>query len=178
MAGYHNNPVASAEAFTADGWLRTGDKGALDADGYLSITGRIKEIFKTSGGKYVAPNQIEAKFKAICPYASQFVVFGAERNFAIALVTLDPDAIATWAEENGLSGSSYSDIVASAQAQRMIGGFVEQLNGQLNRWETIKKWEILDHDLSIESGELTPSLKVKRSVVEKNNADKIESFYA
>ncbi len=158
--------------------MRTGDKGAIDADGYLSITGRIKEIFKTSGGKYIAPNQIEAKFKAVCPYASQFVVFGAERNFAVALITLDPDAIAGWAEENGLGGSSYGDIVAAPQTHAMVSEFVEQLNGQLNRWESIKKWEILDHDLSIESGELTPSLKVKRAIVEKNNAATIESFYA
>lgn len=178
MAGYHNNPQASAEAFTEDGWLRTGDKGSIDADGFLSITGRIKEIFKTSGGKYIAPNQIEAKFKALCPYASQFVVFGAERNFAVALVTLDPDAILGWAAENGLGGASYGDIVNSAAARDMVAGYVGQLNEQLNRWETIKRWEILDHDLSIESGELTPSLKVKRTVVEKNHAGMIDGFYA
>ena len=79
---------------TEDGWLRTGDKGALDSEGFLTITGRIKELFKTSGGKYIAPPAIEAKFKAVCPYASQFMVFGNERNYCVALVTLDPDAIA------------------------------------------------------------------------------------
>ncbi|UDY24821.1 AMP-dependent synthetase/ligase [Nocardioides sp. Kera G14] len=178
MAGYHNNEAATADTFTADGWLRTGDKGSLDADGYLTITGRLKEIFKTSGGKYIAPNQIEAKFKALCPYASQFVVFGAERNFAVALVTLDPDAIEGWAAEKGLAGASYADIVSSAAAREMVGGYVAQLNEQLNRWETIKKWEILDHDLSIESGELTPSLKVKRAVVERNNDATIAGFYS
>ena len=92
MAGYHNRDEATAEAMTDDGWLRTGDKGELDADGFLRITGRIKELFKTSGGKYIAPPAIEAKFKAICPYVSQFMVFGAERNFVVALITLDPDA--------------------------------------------------------------------------------------
>ncbi|QYJ04645.1 AMP-dependent synthetase/ligase [Nocardioides panacisoli] len=177
MAGYHNLPDKTAETFTDDGWLRTGDKGSLDADGFLTITGRIKELFKTSGGKYVAPPAIEAKFKAICPYVSQFMVFGSERNFVSALITLDPDAMATWAEENGMAGKDYTEIVQSEQVRSMIGDYVDQLNTQLNRWETVKKWEILDHDLTIESGELTPSMKVKRTVVEQNNADLIDSFY-
>ena len=94
MDGYHNLPEETAKSLTDDGWLRTGDKGELDADGFLRITGRIKELFKTSGGKYIAPPAIESKFKAICPYASQFVVFGNERNFVVALITLDPDALA------------------------------------------------------------------------------------
>lgn len=177
MAGYHNLPDATSDAFTEDGWLRTGDKGELDADGYLRITGRIKELFKTSGGKYIAPPAIEAKFKAICPYVSQFMVFGAERNFVVALITLDPDAIAGWAQENGMPGASYTEIVRSEKVRAMIGDYVEELNSHLNRWETIKKWELLDHDLTIESGELTPSLKVKRAVVEKNNSELIDSFY-
>ncbi len=177
MAGYHNRDEATAEAMTEDGWLRTGDKGALDADGFLRITGRIKELFKTSGGKYIAPPAIEAKFKAICPYVSQFMVFGAERNFVVALVTLDPDAVTGWAAENDMAGASYTDIVRSEKVKAMIGDYVDELNSLLNRWETIKKWELLDHDLTIESGELTPSLKVKRAVVETNNKDLIDSFY-
>ena len=178
MAGYHNLPDKTAEAFTEDGWLRTGDKGEIDADGFLTITGRIKELFKTSGGKYIAPPAIESKFKALCPYASQFMVFGSERNFVVALVTLDPDAMAGWAEENGMSGKSYTDIVRSQQVKDMVAGYVEELNAKLNRWETIKKWEILDHDLTIESGELTPSMKVKRSIVEDNNKQLIDSLYS
>ena len=178
MAGYHNLPDKTAETLTEDGWLRTGDKGEIDADGFLTITGRIKELFKTSGGKYVAPPAIESKFKALCPYASQFMVFGAERNFVVALITLDPDAMAGWAEENGMAGKSYTEVVQSQAVKDMVAGYVEQLNAKLNRWETIKKWEILDHDLSIESGELTPSMKVKRAVVEGNNKDLIDSFYS
>jgi long-chain acyl-CoA synthetase len=178
MEGYHNNPDETAKALDADGWLHTGDKGSIDADGFLTITGRIKELFKTSGGKYVAPPAIEAKFKAVCPYASQFMVFGEERNYCVALITLDPDAMAGWAEENGMSGKSYEEIVKSDAVKTMVTGYVETLNGQLNRWETIKKWEILDHDLSVESGELTPSMKVKRSVVQANNEDKIDALYA
>ena len=178
MDGYHNLPEETAKTLTEDGWLRTGDKGSLDDEGYLTITGRIKELFKTSGGKYIAPPAIESKFKAICPYASQFVVFGDERNFCVALITLDPDAMAGWAEENGMAGASYSDIVSSDAVLAMVGGYVEELNSRLNRWETIKKWELLDHDLSVESGELTPSMKVKRNVVEGNYKEKIDAFYA
>jgi long-chain acyl-CoA synthetase len=177
MEGYHNLPDETAKSLTSDGWLRTGDKGELDADGFLRITGRIKELFKTSGGKYIAPPAIESKFKAICPYASQFVVFGNERNFVVALVTLDPDALGDWAKENGVSGS-YADIVKSDACQKMVQGYVEELNRRLNRWETIKKWELLDHDLSVESGELTPSMKVKRNVVEQNYAGVIDGFYS
>jgi long-chain acyl-CoA synthetase len=178
MDGYHNLPEETAKTLTADGWLRTGDKGSLDADGFLTITGRIKDLFKTSGGKYIAPSAIESKFKAICPYVSQFMVFGNDRNFVVALVTLDPDAMEGWAAENGLAGKSYSEIVTSDKAHEMVAGYVEELNGRLNRWETIKKWEILDHDLTIESGELTPSMKVKRNVVEGNNKERIASFYS
>jgi long-chain acyl-CoA synthetase len=177
MAGYHNLPDETAQTLTEDGWLRTGDKGHIDEQGFLTITGRIKDLFKTSGGKYIAPSAIESKFKAVCPYASQFVVFGNDRNFVVALITLDPDAMATWAEENGMAGASYEEVVASDKVREMIGGYVDELNAQLNRWETIKKWEILDHDLAIETGELTPSMKVKRNVVEERNKDRIDAFY-
>ena len=177
MQGYWNLPEETADSIDSDGWLHTGDKGSVDEDGYLTITGRIKELFKTSGGKYVAPPAIEAKFKAICPYASQFMVFGDERPYCVALVTLDPDAIAGWAEENGVEGD-YTAIVNSDKCREMVAGYVEDLNSQLNRWETVKKWEILDHDLSVESGELTPSMKVKRNVVESNYKEKLDAFYS
>ncbi len=178
MDGYHNLPEETAKSLTDDGWLRTGDKGSIDADGFLTITGRIKDLFKTSGGKYIAPSAIESKFKAICPYASQFMVFGNERNYCVALVTLDPDAMDGWAEENGMTGASYPDIVTSDQVRSMVADYVDELNTRLNRWETIKRWDLLDHDLSVESGELTPSMKVKRNVVETNYQDRIDALYS
>jgi long-chain acyl-CoA synthetase len=178
MEGYHNLPEETAKALTEDGWLHTGDKGSIDADGFLTITGRIKDLFKTSGGKYIAPSAIESKFKALCPYASQFVVFGDEKNFVVALITLDEDAMAGWASENGMAGKAYAQIVGSDQVKAMVGDYVGQLNEKLNRWETIKKWELLDHDLSVESGELTPSMKVKRNIVEANNKARIDAFYS
>jgi long-chain acyl-CoA synthetase len=178
MDGYHNLPEETAKTLTEDGWLRTGDKGSLDEEGFLTITGRIKELFKTSGGKYIAPPAIEAKFKAVCPYASQFLVFGSERNYCVALVTLDPDAIAGWAESNGLGGKSYAEIVADGRTREMVQGYVDTLNEQLNRWETVKKFELLDHDLSVESGELTPSMKVRRNVVATNYSGAIDQLYS
>lgn len=178
MDGYHNMPEETAASLTDDGWLRTGDKGSVDAEGYLTITGRIKDLFKTSGGKYIAPSAIESKFKAVCPYASQFLVFGNDRNYCIALITLDPDAMEGWAAENGMAGASYTEIVRSDKVREMVGQYVDELNSKLNRWETIKKWELLDHDLTVESGELTPSMKVKRNVVEENYKDAIDALYA
>ncbi|OBH00434.1 AMP-dependent synthetase [Mycobacterium sp. E136] len=178
MDGYHNLPDKTAESMTEDGWLRTGDRGQLDDDGFLTITGRIKELFKTSGGKYVAPPAIEGRFMALCPYASHILVFGESRKFCVALITLDPDELSGWAKQHGLGDRSYEDLVQSDDVRDMIGGYVDELNSQLNRWETIKKWELLDHELSVEGGELTPSLKVKRSVVEEKNQELLDSFYS
>ena len=178
MEGYHNLPEQTAETLTNDGWLHTGDIGELDEDGYLRITDRKKDLFKTSGGKYVAPSAIESQFKAICPYASQFLVVGNERNYCVALVTLDPDQIADWAKHNGMEGAPYTEVVRSPEVQEMVAGYVEELNSRLNRWETIKKHTILDHDLTVEDGELTPSMKVKRKVVEQKNQELIDAMYA
>ncbi|HZJ06060.1 MAG TPA: long-chain fatty acid--CoA ligase [Nocardioidaceae bacterium] len=176
MDGYHNLPDQTSETLSGE-WLHTGDIGEVDSDGFLKITDRKKDLFKTSGGKYIAPSSIESQFKAVCPYASQFLVHGLDRNFCIALVTLDPDAMAEWATHNDMAGSSYSEIVSSQQVKAMVGEYIDELNGRLNRWETIKKWILLDHDLTVESGELTPSMKVKRKVVEENYKDEINALY-
>ena len=178
MAGYHHLEKATAEALSADGWLFTGDQGSIDDDGFLKITGRIKELFKTSGGKYVAPPAIEAKFATLCPYASQFMVFGEGRNFAVALVTLDADAISGWAKDHGLANTSYAELTKSPEVHEMVEEHVKKLNANLNRWETIKKWALLDHELSVERGELTPSLKVKRGVVAEQNKETLNDFYS
>lgn len=177
MRGYRNRPAETTEALTTDGWFRTGDIGELDADGYLKLTDRKKDLVKTSGGKYVAPSRIEGMFKAICPYISQAVVVGQSRNYCTMLITLDPDAIASWAAGGPLAGRSYAEIASSPEAEAMVAGYVDELNGKLNRWETIKKVAILPRDLSIEDGEITPSMKVRRSGVEANFRDTIEKLY-
>jgi long-chain acyl-CoA synthetase len=177
MRGYHNLPEATAEAFTEDGFLRTGDIGELDADGYLKITDRKKDLVKTSGGKFIAPSAIEGSFKAVCPYTSQAVVVGQNRNFVTMLIALDEDAIKTWAANGPLAGKSYDEIVAAPETHALVEGYIKELNAKLNRWETVKKFAILPRDLSIEAGEVTPSMKIKRRSVETNFSDQIDKMY-
>jgi len=176
MTGYHNLEQATAEALDQAGWLYTGDIGAID-DGFLRITDRKKDLFKTSQGKYVAPSVISAAFKAICPYASEMIVLGDARPYCVALVSLDSDAITDWAAGNGLANMSFIEIARHDSTRELIGGYVDMLNEQLNRWEQIKKFAILDRELSIAAGDLTPSLKAKRNVIVKNSADVIASLY-
>jgi long-chain acyl-CoA synthetase len=178
MQGYHNNPAATAEALDVDGWFHTGDIGEIDDRGFLRITDRKKDLFKTSGGKYVAPSAIEAMFKTICPYVSQLVVHGDGRNFVSALVTLDPDAIATWAAQHGMEGRPYHEVVTTPQVRELVQGYIDELNSQLNRWETIKKFTILDRDLAVEEGELTPSLKLRRKAVTERYGHHLDKHYA
>jgi long-chain acyl-CoA synthetase len=178
MRGYHNLPKETEEAFTSDGFLRTGDIGELDGDGYLRITDRKKDLVKTSGGKYIAPSAIEGMFKAVCPYTSQAVIVGQARNYVTMLISLDEDAIAGWAEGGPLAGKSYHEIVTATETEQLIAGYVEELNAKLNRWETVKKFAILPRDLSIEHGEITPSMKIKRRSVETNFAQQIDKMYA
>lgn len=177
MSGYHNQPEATAEVIDADGWFHTGDIGRIDDRGFVYVTDRKKDFFKTSGGKFVAPAEIEAKFKGMCPYVSQFLVHGAGHNYATALVTLDPDAITAWGAEHGMAGKSYAEIVLSDAARELVQGYVDRLNDSLNRWETIKKFTILDHDLTIEMGDLTPSMKLRRRAVVDKYMDKLDALY-
>jgi long-chain acyl-CoA synthetase len=178
MRGYHNLPEETAAALTEDGFLRTGDIGELDADGYLRITDRKKDLVKTSGGKYVAPSHVEGTFKALCPYVSQVLMVGQARNFCTLLITLDPDSIAEWAVGGPLAGRPYHEIAASVEAEAMVAAYVKELNDKLNRWETVKKFTILPRDLTIESGEMTPSMKIRRRVVEDHFGAEIEKMYA
>lgn len=177
MRGYHNLPEQTEEVLEADGWFHTGDIGELDK-GYLRITDRKKDMFKTSGGKYVAPSEVEGKFKAVCPFVSNILVIGNGRNYCTALIGLDETVIMPWAAEHGLAGKSYAEVVASPEVNQLIDGFVQRLNADLQRWQTIKKFSLLPRDLDIEHGELTPSLKIKRPVVERTYADAVTEMYA
>ena len=178
MRGYHGLPEATAESLDGDGWLHTGDIGELDAGGFLKITDRKKDMIKTSGGKFVAPQPIEVTFPVICGLASQFVVHGDGRNYVTALVTLDPDALAQWAETNGVAERDPVALARRDDVRAVVAAGVKQLNAGLNRWETIKDFRILDHDLTIEAGELTPSLKLKRRVVERRYKAVLDEMYA
>jgi long-chain acyl-CoA synthetase len=177
MRGYHNLPEATKESLTPDGWLRTGDIGGLDAEGFLKITDRKKDLIKTSGGKYVAPQLIEGKLKAICPYVSQVVVHGDNRNFCTALLTFDEEAVRKWAREQGLGDKSYAELAAEPRTEALIRPFVDQLNAGLPSYETIKKFALLPAELTQEAGELTPSMKVRRKVVEQKYKHVLDAFY-
>jgi long-chain acyl-CoA synthetase len=178
MEGYHKLPRRTAEVLDGDGWLRTGDIGQYSIDGYLRITDRKKDLFKTSGGKYVAPTEIEGRLKAECPFVSNVLVHGADRNFCTALIALDPPSILDWAEENGLAGKSYAEVVAAPGTVALIEGYVTDLNRTLQRWQTIKKFRLLPRDLDVERGEITPSLKVRRPVVEREHRHLLDEMYA
>lgn len=177
MRGYWNLPEVNAETLLADGWLATGDIGELDDKGRLKITDRKKDLVKTSGGKYIAPGLIAAQFKVISSLASNLVVQASDRNYATALISLDPEALEKFAADKGLSGD-FESLSQSQAVRDALQADVDALNAQLNQWETIKKFAVLPRDLSEEDGELTASLKVKRKVVEENFADLIEAMYA
>ena len=176
MTGYHNLAEMTDEVLT-DGWFATGDIGELDEEGYLRITDRKKDLIKTSGGKYVAPQKVEGVVKAASPYISQIVVHGEGRKYVSALITLDPEAIEQWAGENGKEGAGYDELCDSPEVRELIDGHIKEANAQLERWETIKRFELLRKELSVEEGEVTPSLKIRRKAVEKKYEDVLNTLY-
>ncbi|HET9648007.1 MAG TPA: long-chain fatty acid--CoA ligase [Microlunatus sp.] len=177
MRGYHNAPEETASVLSPDGWFATGDIGELDASGRLKITDRKKDLVKTSGGKYIAPQPIETQFKALCPLASQILVHADQRSYATALIALDPDALTQWSRAQGLAGHTYQTLITDPAVERYVHTCVDQLNQRLNRWETIKDFRILDHDLTVEGEELTPSLKPRRKIIEKRYKSLLDSMY-
>ena len=176
MQGYHGHPEATAEVLQ-DGWFATGDIGELDSHGYLRITDRKKDLIKTSGGKYVAPQEVEGVLKAACPYLSQIVVHGEGRKYVSALIALDPDAITEWAAGKNLSYGSLEELTRSPEVHDLVEGYVKQANAKLERWETVKRWALLPAELKVEEGEVTPSLKIRRAAVSAKYADLLDSLY-
>jgi long-chain acyl-CoA synthetase len=177
MRGYYNLPEDTAEALEADGWFHTGDIGHLDADGFLSITDRKKDILVTAGGKNIAPQNIEGQLKAACPYVSQVVMLGDRRPFCVALITLNEETAGKWAREHGIEYKDYADLATRPALQHLIRDGIEAVNATLASYEKIKDFHLLDHDLSQETGELTPKMSVKRKVVEANHKEILERFY-
>ncbi|MCD0450979.1 AMP-dependent synthetase/ligase [Actinocorallia sp. API 0066] len=175
LGGYWNNETASKEALE-DGWFRTGDLGSLDADGFLSITGRKKEILVTAGGKNVAPAPLEDRVRAH-PLVSQCLVVGEGQRFIAALVTLDPEAIGPWQETNGLAGKSVVELAEDPKVLAEIGKAVANANLSVSNAEQIKKFQILEEDFTVENDYLTPSLKVKRHLVVRDFTGVIEDIY-
>jgi long-chain acyl-CoA synthetase len=175
MQGYYRKPKETAEVLDAEGWLKTGDVGHLDEDGYLYVTDRKKELFKTSGGKYVAPQPIEEMLRG-SPLIAEAVCVGDERPYIVALVVADADAVKAWGRAQG----GDAPLEALLRDERVIAAIhkdIESVNAKLSRWETVKRWTLLPGELTQAGGELTPTLKVKRRVVNEKYADAIEALY-
>jgi long-chain acyl-CoA synthetase len=177
MRGYHGMPDQTAAVLDADGWFSTGDVGEIDDGGRVRITDRKKDLVKTSGGKYIAPSAIESRLKASSPIIGHVVVHADKRNFASALITLDPDVAPQWAEGEGITGD-YRSLTSDPRVRAHLQQCVDELNVSLNRWETLKQFRVLDHDFTVETGELTPSQKVKRRVVENMYSEVLDEMYA
>jgi long-chain acyl-CoA synthetase len=176
MQGYYNKPEATAEAIDRDHWFHTGDVGLVDAEGFLVITDRKKDIIVTSGGKKIAPQPIENVLKTN-PLIGEIVMIGNKRNFPSALVVPNFDNLQKWAREHGVTAASAEDLVRDARVVALYDQTIKELTKDLAQFERIKKIALLPREFSLEAGELTPTLKVKRKVVEQKYKDVIDRLY-
>ncbi len=176
MKGYLKAPEKTSEMIDREGWLHTGDIGQMDNDGFLQITDRKKDLIITSGGKNIAPARIENLLKQ-SPLISQAVVIGDKRHFVSALLTLDEEHVKKWAEQQGILNGSYQHLVQNDTLKQTLQAHVDGVNRELAPYETVKKFSVLDHDFSIEAGELTPTLKVRRNVVNQRYRDIVDQMY-
>ncbi|MCP4325594.1 MAG: long-chain fatty acid--CoA ligase [Alteromonadales bacterium] len=176
MIGYHNNEQATNEVIDSEGWLHTGDLGSLDSDGYLTITGRKKEIFKTSNGKYVSPVPIEQK---LCksPLIDMAAIIGENQRFVSCLLFPDYENLDTIREHRGYTDMSNSDFLNSDEVKKEVKEAVDQVNAGLNAWEKIQKYKYVKHPITIETGELTPTMKLRRHVIEEKFQEIIDDIY-
>jgi long-subunit acyl-CoA synthetase (AMP-forming) len=175
--GYYKSPEATRETLDADGWIHSGDVGELDADGFLRVTDRKKELIITSGGKNIAPQHLEGKLKQIAA-VSQAVAVGDRRPYVVALLTLDPARVAEVAEKAGSPARSAEEAAACPVFKAWVGKQVEEVNAGLARYETIKRFALLSKELSVDAGDLTPTLKLKRRVIHERYRDVIEGLFA
>ncbi len=176
MLGYHGGPALTGGT-SSDGWLHTGDIGRLTDDGCLVVTDRKKDLIKTSGGKYVAPQKVEGAIMAACPYVSQILIHGEQRKYIVALLTLDPDAIKGWAADNDHADDSLQQLAELPAVAQLIDDSIRQANQSLQRWETVKQFKILPEELTVATGDVTPSMKLRRRTVETKYQPLLDSLY-
>jgi long-chain acyl-CoA synthetase len=177
MQGYWGKPEQTAEVFTADGWFKTGDIGKLDSDGFLTITDRKKELLKTSGGKYIAPQPIEQLIKG-SRFVNQVVLIGNARKFPAALIVPDWERLESYAKLKGISATTHEELCRHPRIIDLFERQIASLTPDLAQYEKVKRIALLDHELTVESGELTPTLKVKRRVIDEKYRDVIDRLYA
>lgn len=175
--GYWRNNEKTAETFTPDGWLRTGDMGRVDADGYVTITGRIKDIIITAGGKNITPAEIESRLK-FSHYISDAVVIGDKRKFLTCLVMIDQENVEKFAQERKVPFSNFASLCAASEVKELIAAEVAAVNKAFARVEQIKDFRLIDVLLTAEDEELTATMKLKRSFVEKKHKHLIDQMYA
>ena len=177
MLGYRNLPDKTSEAFTEDGWLRTGDVGVFDEDGYLRIVDRKKELIINAGGKNMSPANIEAAIKSSSPLIAQACCIGDRRPYNTALIVLDADFAPAWAAQNGIQDASLEQLARNAQVRTAVQEGVDAANETLARVEQIKKFTIVAGDWLPGSDELTPTMKLKRKPIAEKYAEPIEAMY-
>jgi long-chain acyl-CoA synthetase len=173
---YHNNPAATAEAIDAEGWFHTGDIGTLDEDGYLRIVDRKKDLIVTAGGKKIAPQRVEALLKTI-PLVSEACVYGDRKPYLVALLTLDRAALRAWAEKSGMRYANLAEVYTSPRLRTLLDAGVARVNAQLASFETVKHYDVLAEDFTVENGLLTPSLKIRRRYISERYRDPFEALY-
>ena len=176
FAGYLNLPEKTAETFTADGWLRTGDVGTVDADGFYRITDRMKDIIITAGGKNVTPSELENELK-FSPYVTDAVVIGDQRPYLVVIIMIDQENVEKYAQDHDVPFSNYASLTRAPEVQALIQGVIDEVNTKFARVEQIKKFFLLDTQLSAEDEELTPTMKLKRQLVQTKYAPQIEAMY-
>jgi long-chain acyl-CoA synthetase len=174
--GYLNQPEKTAETIDADGWLHTGDVGTVDEEGYFRITDRMKDIIITAGGKNITPSEIENELK-FSPYITDAVVIGDRRPYLTALVMIDQENVEKYAQDHDVPFSNYASLTRAREVLELIGSEIEKANARFARVEQIKRFELLSTQLTAEDEELTPTMKLKRKLVQQKYAELIDSMY-